>query len=61
MSYKLGTYDTKITETHQEKNSQSWYDTFSFYISEDSYKSELRGFSPQTNYTDRATAACRRS
>jgi hypothetical protein len=22
---------------------------------------KLRGFSPQTNYTDRATAACRRS
>jgi hypothetical protein len=24
-------------------------------------KNKLRGFSPQTNYTDRATAACRRS
>jgi hypothetical protein len=26
-----------------------------------SNKTELRGFSPQANYTDRATAACRRS
>jgi hypothetical protein len=25
------------------------------------YKKKLRGFSPQANYTDRATAACRRS
>jgi hypothetical protein len=25
------------------------------------YKKNLRGFSPQANYTDRATAACRRS
>jgi hypothetical protein len=25
------------------------------------YKIKLRGFSPQSNYTDRATAACRRS
>jgi hypothetical protein len=24
-------------------------------------KNKLRGFSPQANYTDRATAACRRS
>jgi hypothetical protein len=24
-------------------------------------KKKLRGFSPQANYTDRATAACRRS
>jgi hypothetical protein len=24
-------------------------------------KTKLRGFSPQANYTDRATAACRRS
>jgi hypothetical protein len=24
-------------------------------------KTELRGLSPQANYTDRATAACRRS
>jgi hypothetical protein len=24
-------------------------------------KTKLRGFSPQTNYTNRATAACRRS
>jgi hypothetical protein len=24
-------------------------------------KTKLRGFSPQVNYTDRATAACRRS
>jgi hypothetical protein len=26
-----------------------------------STKTKLRGFSPQANYTDRATAACRRS
>jgi hypothetical protein len=25
------------------------------------HKTKLRGFSPQANYTDRATAACRRS
>jgi hypothetical protein len=25
------------------------------------YKKKLRGFSQQANYTDRATAACRRS
>jgi hypothetical protein len=25
------------------------------------YKKKLRGFSPQANYTDQATAACRRS
>jgi hypothetical protein len=25
------------------------------------YKKKLRGFSPQANYTDRATAACRQS
>jgi hypothetical protein len=25
------------------------------------FKIKLRGFSPQANYTDRATAACRRS
>jgi hypothetical protein len=25
------------------------------------YKNKLRGFSPQVNYTDRETAACRRS
>jgi hypothetical protein len=29
--------------------------------SESHKKKELRGFSPQANYTDRATAACRRS
>jgi hypothetical protein len=27
----------------------------------DPYKKKLRGRSPQANYTDRATAACRRS
>jgi hypothetical protein len=32
-----------------------WYD---FLIHEDK-KTKLRGFSPQANYTDRATAACR--
>jgi hypothetical protein len=44
--------------------------SFSIYYSPMSYflkflplslKTKLRGFSPQANYTDRATAACRRS
>jgi hypothetical protein len=33
----------------------------SYGLSYDAIKTELRGFSLQANYTDRATAACRRS
>jgi hypothetical protein len=31
------------------------------YVRNVKTKTKLRGFSPQANYTDRATAACRRS
>jgi hypothetical protein len=31
------------------------------YSQQDAKNSKLRGFSPQANYTERATAACRRS
>jgi hypothetical protein len=30
-------------------------------LSQETYKTKHRGFSPQANYTDQATAACRRS
>jgi hypothetical protein len=33
------------------------YDIYTLYLK----KTKLLGFSPQANYTDRATAACRRS
>jgi hypothetical protein len=47
-----------------------WSETFnnhkfevhiSLYIPQNKNKTKLRSFSPQENYTDRATAACRRS
>jgi hypothetical protein len=32
-----------------------------FFVIEPNNKNKLRGFGPQANYTDLATAACRRS
>jgi hypothetical protein len=41
--------------------SLSRHKIFHFKICYVRIKTKLRGFSPQANYTDRATAACRRS
>jgi hypothetical protein len=53
---------SEVTEKTKEIfRRDSWPTTSQIYITDLLTKTNLRGRNPQANYTDRATAACRRS
>jgi hypothetical protein len=45
----------------KDMNSKKWKQVSLLDLWKKSQTNKLRGLSPRTNYTDRATAACRRS
>jgi hypothetical protein len=65
---KAGLFKKKYWKTHLVLGDMKWKRNGGNYVSWASwfeifasYKKKLRGRSPQANYTDRATAACRRN